>query len=300
MAGHTPSARPLTARISHTIRRVIEALVMTILPWVLWAPGPLGFVALTSPASAGAMLARHPGEVKASRATSFRNPSSRPQQDTGLLAGHVLVEDSQLRPVEARPHLGEGAWNEPFVHLNDTEERVRADVSTEDVQDLGDGRRRAPEIEAARSVERLAPRRCDEDDEELAFGQAHIGEAGHVIDVQNLHGQSESLQIGSGEGKDSGIHLESQAPSPRHVTQQPVERVAGSGKEVDHEWARLSDQGGNLPPDRVAQAVPRALHHGAPQQADASGIPFEWPQAVDGDPLGVRSEEHTSELQSRR
>src|SRR5215467_3431103 len=235
MAGHTPSARPVTARISHTIRRVIEALVMTILPRVLWAPGPLGFVALTSPASAGAMLARHPGEVKASRATSFRNPSSRPQQDTGLLAGHVLVEDSQLRPVEARPHLGEGAWNEPFVHLNDTEERVRADVSTEDVQDLRDGGRGAPEIEAARSVERLAPRWCDENDEELAFGPAHIGEAGHVVDVQNLHGQGKRLQIGFGERKDSGIHLESQTPSARQVTQYPVERVAGSGKEIDHE-----------------------------------------------------------------
>src|SRR5262249_8559275 len=103
---HTPSARPVTARISHTIRRVIEALVMTIL---LWPPGPLRFVARTSPAVAGAMLARRPGEVKARRATSLRNPSPRSQQDTRLLAGHVLVEDPQLRPIEARSHLGEGA-----------------------------------------------------------------------------------------------------------------------------------------------------------------------------------------------
>src|SRR5262252_5909844 len=122
------------------------------------------------------MLARRPDEVKARRATSFRNPSSRTQQDTGLLTGHVLVEDSQLRPIEARPYLGEGAWNEPFVHLNDTEERARADSSPEDVQELGDGGRGAPEIEAARSVECLAPRWCDEDDEELVFGTAHMGE----------------------------------------------------------------------------------------------------------------------------
>src|SRR5262244_143104 len=70
MAGHTPSARPLTPRISHTIRLAIEALVMTILlgplgPWSAGVRRPY-FARF-----AGAMLARHPGEVKGCRATPF-------------------------------------------------------------------------------------------------------------------------------------------------------------------------------------------------------------------------------------
>src|SRR5262249_57472606 len=124
---------------------VMEGLVMTLVSGVLWVPGPLRFVARAPPASAGAMLARHPGEVKASRATSLRNPSPRSQQDTGLLARHVQVEDPQLRPIEARPHLGERASSKSFVYLNDAEERGRADVWTEEVQVLGGGRRWEPQ-----------------------------------------------------------------------------------------------------------------------------------------------------------
>jgi hypothetical protein len=67
MAGHTPSARPVTATIDQAIRRVIETPVMASPPRPLgpWSCG--SFSGSMEYPFVGAMLALRPGEVKTRR-----------------------------------------------------------------------------------------------------------------------------------------------------------------------------------------------------------------------------------------
>jgi len=81
-----------------------------------------------------------------------------------------------LRPAVAQ--LGQGDWVDRFVDLHGAEETILPEPVEQEIHDLGDRRRGAPEIEAGGLAEGVAQGRRGESNEELIRRHGCIGQAG--------------------------------------------------------------------------------------------------------------------------
>jgi hypothetical protein len=151
----------------------------------------------------------------------------------------------------------------------------------QEVHDLGDGRHGATQIKAGGPVERIAPGRRDERNEQLIRRHRQPSQAGQVAGVQDIDGQGQSRQIFPGESEDSRIRFEPDAPRARQVAQQPIQRVARAGEQIHDECPGHGRHACGNPchilADRVCQCVTRTFDRSPSQKPDAPPIPVGGP-----------------------
>src|SRR4029450_4533202 len=145
-------------------------------------------------------------------------------------------------------------------------------ISPRDVpDDPGNRRLRAPEIEACYLIQRSAPRRRHEHDQRMPRGQLASVEAGEEVAVLEGNAPIQTGDVATCELEHLRIELEGESLRGRHVTEDPVKRVAGSGKRRDDGRGRASRQRAgrrsNVAADTIAQDVAGAFHGGGPRGA---------------------------------
>jgi cation diffusion facilitator family transporter len=92
----------------------------------------------------------------------LRPPAAGSEQHAVATSWSGQIVDAQLRPLKAGPQLRERLRHQPFVYLDDVEDRrVRVDPF-EVGDDLVDGRLGVPEVQARLGAQGIRPGRCQE------------------------------------------------------------------------------------------------------------------------------------------
>src|SRR5262245_10444480 len=102
------------------------------------------------------------------------------------------------------------------------------------MNDFQNRRLGAVEVQPRVRFERVAPRRRQEDDNEMIGGVPPRSNEILVAAVNELDRRVEMRDVPGGQIKDGGLDLETDAPGPRQVPQDRIETVARAGEWINH------------------------------------------------------------------
>src|SRR5262245_24555576 len=163
----------------------------------------------------------------------LRRPAPGTEQEPMILPRHVELVQTLCRPVEAGLDVDHRGRKEDLVDLDRTQKMIVRKRVEQDVHDLGDRRRGAPQVEAGRLVERITPRRGDERNDQIVAGRGHGAKARQEVSIANVDRRLDDPKIALRDREHARIGLEPDASRTRDVTQQPVQRIARAGERID-------------------------------------------------------------------
>jgi len=150
-----------------------------------------------------------------------------------ILARFIQIVNTQLRPVERRLDPPQRSRVQLLVDLDCDQHLLPWIRCLDESYYVRDWRRRASQIQPRDFVQGCAPRGRNEKDQPMVRRQAALGEKRFVVAMLQIDRSVQAGDIALRQFVDLPVELASHALRTREVSQDPVERVARTGKGVD-------------------------------------------------------------------
>src|SRR5215470_9210696 len=158
------------------------------------------------------------------------------------------------------------------------------------LNDLADCGCRAAKVQAVHFIQGSTPWRCDKGYDASIVRKAAPHKESDIVAVEEFDARARAREVATGEFKDVAVRFKSNAFRIGQVTQYPVQSVAGTSKQIDHDKLIQSHpcrDGGNIESNTIRECVTSALNRSATKEPNAAGVPFTRRHSVNADVVGV-------------